>query len=332
MDVRNEDLFDLPPENEGNKPGVTKNAHTMSVFTGNTPQQLLPIPQEDFHKKTGKIKSVRGRMLRRLLKYEFRYLFPVLFGLIGIVALLSVVFAVQLRMLIGREITETFPWMVFFTGMSLVLSFSGLALFAQIYPIYRYNKNFFKNEGYLTFSIPATAQEQILAKHIAALICSVCAGVASMICIFLIVLIAGGADETFMGAMQIAFQEIGYIFGDIFAVEPVHATLFSIELLLVILTGLTMMPCIYGAVSCFLSKYTGKKQMWLTILIVMVATSVLESVATSVFSSSSVLLFLTTEEMGMHLMAWASILLQTGLTVATYLYEVYYLKKKLDLK
>ena len=216
--------------------------------------------------------------------------------------------------------------------MSLVLCISGLALFAQIYPIYRYNKNFFKSEGYLTFSIPATAQEQVLAKHIAALLCSACASIVSIASILLIVLIAGGANESFLETIQMIFQEIGYIFGDIFAVEPVHATLYCIEIILLILLGLAMMPCVYGAASCFLSKYTGKKQLWLTVVLVMLVVSAVETVLSTAFSSSSILMFLMTEEIAMHLILWVSVIVQAGVTVACYFYEIYYLKKKLDLR
>ncbi len=164
-------------------------------FEQNAP--VRPLPDEDYD-KNGKLRNVRGRILKKLLKYEFKaYLMPMLIAT-------SVLFAVAIALcVLGCFMTtEDFSGdgeelRVIFWILSLLLFICGLA-FIMIFPIVlaskRYQKQFFSAEGYLTLSIPASAQEHILAKRIAGYVAvavsSVLAVIALVIALIPIVVLA----------------------------------------------------------------------------------------------------------------------------------------------
>jgi hypothetical protein len=132
-----------------------------------------PFPDEDYH-ASGKLRNVRGRILKKLLKYEFKaYLKPMLIVLAALFAL-----AISLCIL-GCFITpEEFNYeteedplrMIAWTIAMVVFVWAAMA--SVVLPIgfasKRYHKQFFTSEAYLTLSIPATPEEHILAKRIAA--------------------------------------------------------------------------------------------------------------------------------------------------------------------
>lgn len=136
---------------------------------------FFSIPEEDY-KPNGDLKPVRKRMLKTLLKYEFKALFPSMAIGVGLVLGVALVLFIS-----GWFVTTatkgpsqgTLSDYPFYWALAFML-FAYASLYLMIVPIIsankRYSKSFFKSEGYLTFSIPASADEHLLAKHISAFV------------------------------------------------------------------------------------------------------------------------------------------------------------------
>ena len=168
------------------------------------PKTVNPFPEEDYNKK-GKLRRVRPRILKKLLKYEFKaYLTPMLIMLTALFAL-----AIALCVL-GCFITpedfennsDSDPGRMIAWAIGLVI-FIWVALAAIFFPLVfatkTYHKQFFTSQGYLTLSIPASPQEHILAKRIAGYIAMAIGSIAAVIAIiiaFLPLLGMIGADST----------------------------------------------------------------------------------------------------------------------------------------
>ena len=139
--------------------------------------RYLPFPESDFD-KNGNLKKLRGRMLSKLLKYEFKNTFKSLF-VAGVVYLAVAAFICAFGFLSIHtldssgisDITKTSSFVLWVLGFALLIY--G-ALFMIIFPLItsfiRYGKTFFRSQGYLTHSIPATPEEQVLTKRICAFV------------------------------------------------------------------------------------------------------------------------------------------------------------------
>ena len=126
----------------------------------------LPFPEEDYD-KNGKLKKVRGRVLKKLLKYEFKSILSILFiPAIVILGVATYLFAFGFLIDFTSEDTTAkyvlwiMTWVLFVYGLLFML------IFPLIICMRRYSGNFFSSDGYLSLSIPATPEEQILAKRI----------------------------------------------------------------------------------------------------------------------------------------------------------------------
>ncbi len=320
MDVKNDAVFEEFDQNQPTMSATNEIAPTATEIK-------LPLPDEDFDKH-GKLKKVRKRMLKKLVKAEIKhYLLPISFFSV-FVLVLGIFFAVLLRNDLQNSTQDEYYQVNGLLILSMLMYFyavGAFGIYAYIAPVHRYNKNFFKEEGYLTFSVPASMEEHVLAKRLTAILCSFLAGVVIWISILITCLIADGGNF-----LNLLSAELSGIFGDIFNTAPVDAVFLTIEATLISLIGALMMPCIFGAASCALSKYTGKKKSGITVLLVFIAVSIVESLFIATVTTDMLMLFNT--PVGVHIGLWIMILLQAGLTVGAFCFEIYYLKKKLNLR
>ncbi len=316
MDVKKDEGFEEAMKNEAVTPELTQNEPTMSAMK-------LSFPETDYA-KNGKLKKVRGRVLAKLLKCEFKYYLPAILTVMAIVLFSGVFFAFALR---AENNLHDNPYVrvdrkllfALITSMLLfIFGCIGSMLFSQILTVMRYNKNFFKEEGYLTFSVPASMEEHVLAKRIAAVCVTLMVG--AIVAISIVIVFAVNGDV----------RDLWNIFTNIFELDGAHAALFTVESFIFGAVSILFMPSLYGVVSCFLSKTTGKKKMGITIILVFLAVALVESLL-SMFLTSSELFFPQTA-VGLHLMIWGNIVLQAGLTVGCIFLEIWYLKNKLDLR
>lgn len=314
MDVKQDDFFE---EFKQENPPMVED----------TPIKL-PLPNEDFD-EYGRVKKLRGRILKKLLKQEWKFYFPIMSLLSLLVLVAGLVFSVLLRIMINKPEAfdnNFFPFFFISWTVVYVYGMAGMSLFTMIYPVVRYNKNFFQSEGYLTFSIPASMEEHLYAKRIAAVICQAVSIVVLLLSLTILFLVIGNVPQVLDGLKQ-AFGAIG----EAIVLEPVHGVFFCIEIVLTMLIGLVMSPCIYGAASCFLSKTTGKKKLAVSILLVFLVVGVIESVISGITSVIMIPL-MHLGAVGLHIQLWLGILVNAAVTVACFLFELNFLKKKLDLK
>ncbi len=332
-----DDLFEeFAPEekekaNEKEQANETANLGTnakeppKSAFTGKNAPVKFPFPPKDYDKK-GNLKKVRGRMLKKLIKNEIKHYLPFTLGFMGLLLLTGIFCGLGMRDAFQSDPARegVFPEIVNVTSLFLFIGCCmGALIFALAYPISRYEKNFFQNQGYLTFSIPASMEEHVLAKRIVAVLCAYAMSIVLVISVFLAVLCSGEMRwETPWGEGIFALSNEVYLKGG-------HAVAYMLESLLSAMIGGIMAPSVFAVLACLLSKASGKRKVGLIILLIFLGTTILD-----VFSAT----FLTTDNIfprtvaWAHISIWLSIVLEGAIAAGCILFEIWYLKHKLDLK
>ena len=277
-----------------------------------------PLPEEDYG-KNGKLKTVRGRILKKLLKYEFKYYFKPM--LIATVALFAVATALCVLgcFLTAEDIGGTGELMrVLFWALALLLFGFG-SLFILLFPFIlahkRYKKQFFTSEGYLTLSIPASAQEHILAKRIAAYVMSAVASVIVTI-VLMVALI-----PIFILAAKGGLEIIDFIPLNLNAWDIIYSLLQTLIWPLLLLAA-------EGGYLCW--EHRGLKKWMVALLVAGVYTA---GVFISVFFGG---LFFELPSNVVNLIGeigkWVLLAVEIGAVYLLFLYETQTLKKKINLK
>lgn len=162
---------DAMPQNfQGSLSGDGRNAkfpdsherHYQSDFA-----KRFTVPEKDLN-KSGNIKAMRGSMLKKLLKHDFRALAKFLIPCYLAMAALSVVSCLLFEIAKGTSSAETAIKAATAFWSLLSLGVSAASVVSVIAVVFRFYKNLFSGEGYLTMSIPATPEEQLLSKLISA--------------------------------------------------------------------------------------------------------------------------------------------------------------------
>ncbi|MBQ8429621.1 MAG: hypothetical protein IJX30_05955 [Clostridia bacterium] len=280
----------------------------------------LPFPQEDYD-KNGKLKTVRKRMLKKLMKYEFRALFPYLLTLVALLFAFAIVFGVHIRL--AQDVEKLKPWLVL-TGM--LYGFTNFGLFIVTYSTAhkRYKKNFFGDEGYLTFSIPASAEEHILAKHLSTLVCMAISW-GSMV--------LSGAIFGLITTGWKTFSWIGpsfRLYGELFKVTPWHTLFFTIELLLLSVLFIPLIPCLMGAGTCWGQKHSEKSRFRKRLLYIIIGVIIYQAIQILLFTTG--ILSFVFSEVGVHLFLWFWVLVEAGLIVWALWYQRKTIKYNLNLQ
>lgn len=175
-------------------------------------------------------------MLKKLLKYEFksvsRMLVPLLLGTLGLAVIAAGLFTLNYRYISGTE-TDTLLSNIFPIILTTVLVFAIIAIFASALVVFfillqRYYKNFFGDEGYLTFTLPVGVNKQLFSKLIS--------GFVWMLLSMLTVIVSGmlligfGTAETGEIVNTEPFIEIGNAFRELFdAIGTLNTALYIIE-------------------------------------------------------------------------------------------------------
>lgn len=136
-------------------------------------------------------------MLRKLLKYDSRPIARV-WGIIAVAILaLSVVGSITLRFLITNAASADESWLMSLTYiigvLLIVICFIGIfasPLATSVLVYLRFYKNFFTDEGYLTFTLPVSRKKLLLSKTINAFLWLTLNTVLIVICVLIFCLIA----------------------------------------------------------------------------------------------------------------------------------------------
>lgn len=283
------------------------------------------FPENDY-KKDGSLKIVRGRVLKKLLKYEFKAILTVLLPMVGVL-LLAAIF-------LGLNMGEDFFGLIAENDQPISESKSIFGMLFLMLYLYlnaavliisitisskRYQKNFFGNEGYLTLSIPASAEEHLFAKHLSGIV-GFFIGVAGCVLGCLIVALFGGFE--FLQLVGELFAELGALVSEL---DPLY-WLSIVEAVLNSLISTVGIFCLIGASICFLEKFSKKARGIITFIVVVVAFTLIEAVF-ALLVDSGVYETLLTNYTVEHILSWVWILLSAAATFGLFMYERKMLKK-----
>ncbi|MBQ9730059.1 MAG: hypothetical protein IJV80_04515 [Clostridia bacterium] len=277
------------------------------------------FPPADY-KENGELKSVRWRVIKKLLKYEYRAVLPIMLVCFGALLILSILvgfrFVATVEELTGDMQEETFGDGL---GMMGLLLYVYLTMAVVVLPLIlyerRYEKNLFSAEGYLTLATPVSAQEHVLAKHFAAITVELLSIAVAIGCFALMFAVSGG----------FAILEL---FGLVFENGSVLST---IEGIFFVLVGTVMIFCASGAITCWLQRFT-KKQRSVIISVSVIAIVVLVNVVTPLLETWGIMAFVYESEILSHVWTWVQILFFAFISVLFYLYEVKTLQKNVNLQ
>lgn len=332
MDVLKDEFFDdyaddrnggkrtAPAPNGGNDQGNQGNPNNNQSGNQRADSNGRPFPDEDYN-KNGKLRKVRGRVLKKLLKYEFKaYLNPMLI-MIGALFALAIGLCVLGCFLTPEDFEmdsradgRIIAWII-----ALVI-FIWVALASIFFPLgfswKHYHKQFFTSQGYLTLSIPASPEEHILAKRIASMVA-----------------MAVGAVAAFL-AVIIAFLPL---FGLMFAPtptppsEPSTSAVSGWEVLYVVLEIL-LSPLLLESACCAFTcwRHRGLKK-WMIVLLV-AGMYFLSTVISVVLAGAVVKIPPQVWEFLMEAGKWIFFVLKCVALYLLFLYETQTLRKKINLK
>lgn len=279
--------------------------------TDETQEFTFPLPASDYDKK-GRLKCLRGRMLKKLLKYEFRALLPPLYLCMGLLAAISVLACVLFNLPQYDEATGTVTLLI---TILYIYALFATPIVPLVVALGRYHKHFFKDEGYLTFSIPASMEEHIVAKHVSGMLATLIGLVATIV--------SGIVVYHFIPGMD--------LFEGIFETDAVTLSpLTIVEDFLITIEWFVGIFCVGGAVTCL---WQGFRKRWHAVVFGIGA--YLLFMIIEVFAASfgnDLFYFFNYDPVGMHVGAWLSILLYAAIIILCVWYELRTLKYKLNLK
>lgn len=202
-------------------------------------------------------------MLKKLLKYEFksvsRTLIPILLGTLAIAILTSVLFTINFRMIgsdsdiISTDGTEVVVNGGFANGIFAMILITLFILFtisiiASFFVVWfilmqRYYKNFFCDEGYLTFTLPVKTSQHLTSKLISGIVWTILGGLTVFLSVFL--LIAFGTADSGIVNVEV-LQEIWNIFGELYSyVGTGNGIAYTIEVIVLVLIELATQTLLF---------------------------------------------------------------------------------------
>lgn len=281
------------------------------------------LPETDY--KKGKLRAVRGRMVKKLLKYEWKAISPTLI-ICGIVLAALTLFIC----FFGRSGFEflfsesdypiEYPATTVLTIVFTMLLYVGTLMVMVFVPfgisINRYHKNFFKEEGYLTFSIPASMEEHILAKHLSGILAMLISITANFLSIMLVVMCISG----YLGEIPAVPAPV----------NPISEIFLAIERLIMSAETLIGIFTVSGALCCWTQKFKKKSHIFWRAFLAYIVFMFLETFFILALEAGALEFFFTAA--GTHVSNLLMILLYAGIIALSVWYELRRLKKKLNLK
>ncbi|MBR2341163.1 MAG: hypothetical protein IKA72_01975 [Clostridia bacterium] len=285
----------------------------MDLNKNNSVLNEFNLPPEDYD-STGQVRVLRKRMLKKLLKHELKSLLPTTWIMLAVLASLTVLMVVSMDSYMAEA--QLTP----FLTVCLVLYIYALVA-VMVTPLIiastRYNKNFFKGEGYLTFSMPASVEEHLFAKHVSALVAFFLSSIVALVCVAVVigaVVYAGGTDT-------------GIIEEPVFeGITPLTVIEALIRMILIPIS----IVCGVGAIECWAQKFKKTRQIVFRVVIAYCLIIAFETLLILLEEKGVFAFFYT--PVGSHVAVWLEIFMLIGVIVFSLWYEIRRLKKKLDLK
>ena len=175
-------------------------------------------------------------MLLKLLKYDMQSVSRIWWIMALSVLGMSVVGGVGLKIVTALIEADKFSFLVLMAMLlviACVMAIVASAVVTELLVFVRFYKNFFTDEGYLTFTLPVSRKDLLLSKTVNALIWTVAQTVLMFVCIFLVVLI--GIPTSVGGDF---FWELIYTFSVVFAEAGLWSVVYVLEILVLILLSM----------------------------------------------------------------------------------------------
>lgn len=133
-------------------------------------------------------------MLRKLFKYEWKTIFPLLLGVHGVGLVLAIICRIAINLMGGIRSAD----MSIMTALLLtaaIMAIGCIVFYTYFYTGYRFYKSVFTQQGYLTNTLPVTADQMIWGKGLTAIIWIVIDFFWVLIALFILVLSPRDAAE-----------------------------------------------------------------------------------------------------------------------------------------
>lgn len=143
-------------------------------------------------------------MLGKLIKYDLKAIKKVFLPFIIVVLSLSLVIPFSIRTAVfanyRNTISPNIGWGLLFIFDTIVIILGSIGFFASILIIFiavyeHYYKNLFSDEGYLTFTLPASRSQILFSKTVASLVWTLIGAFCLSIGVFLVLLLAPTPDS-----------------------------------------------------------------------------------------------------------------------------------------
>ncbi|MBQ9112155.1 MAG: hypothetical protein IJY08_01080 [Clostridia bacterium] len=157
-------------------------------------------------------------MFRKVLKYDFRAVGRIWWILAVSLLWISFIGAFALRFIISSIANDSFNLYslsgIFFV-FACIMAISASGLLSQLIVYYRFYRNFFTDEGYLTFTLPVSRKTLLLSKTVNAFIWTTLSGILIAVCFSMFFLISPPAEFAEEFYSSIFFDLVGEMFGEI---------------------------------------------------------------------------------------------------------------------
>ena len=298
-----------------------------TFFDNENDRSKFSLPESDYA-PSGNVRKVRGRILSKLLKYEFKAIvkplivvWAILFALSALLFFLG--FSIKDTTADTEESAEMFWVFAFFPYLYAV----GAALVTpMVVSSKRYTSHFFGKEGYLTFSIPASAEEHLLAKRLSAL--AVMAISVAAVALSLALAMSSFGIRTGIGVeLNALVVEIFQLAAE--AEETGSLIWLIVEGALSGIVGTVALFCLLGAGCCWKHRGVKKWMIFVCALVVYAVLALSQNVSLRLLQSGALDVYGSAT---IHIANWLQILCSVGIAVFATMYELRTLKKKLNLK
>lgn len=172
-------------------------------------------------------------MLRKLLRYDFKAVLKYWWIAAVSVLVLSVLGGSCISVMTSeKDLPEVAMAMATIGMMLVVLSYGVLAFLTMILIFIRFYKNFFSDEGYLTFTLPVK-RTQLLNSKLIASVTTMCITIFVLFLGVLVMLAVGFAEEVFTQQFWTDFWEgIRGLFAELSGAELSYLLTYIVEVLL----------------------------------------------------------------------------------------------------
>jgi len=175
-------------------------------------------------------------MFVNLLKYDMRSVWRIWWIMALSVLGMSVVGGVGLRIVLALIEADIFPFFIFLGFIlvfACVMAIVASAVGTELLVFIRFYKNFFTDEGYLTFTLPVSRKNLLFSKTVNALIWTVAQAILMFICIFLVILIGVPVSVGYD-----FFRELTFTFSALFAEVGLWSVIYALEILILIICSI----------------------------------------------------------------------------------------------